>query len=205
MNVDKLKAAEGQFLQLYPLGFNDPEMVKMGNKHKLPQMIEKGQQGFSQSAFKDRSQVAEDMVKLTSQSSLVSLFEKPKFRDHVKTLTAADRNRLVDAFYQRIHGEAQEGFEAMVTLLKPAKLAKWSLISVLPYYLGPDTEVFVKPTTAKGVIAHFEVPDLVYHPTPTWSFYLGYQKLIKEMKTHTAQSLKPNNAAFCGFLMMSMK
>ncbi len=47
MNFEKLKAAEAQFLQLYPLGFDDPEMQKIGKKHKMPQMIEQCQNLFS--------------------------------------------------------------------------------------------------------------------------------------------------------------
>ncbi len=51
MNIEKLKAAEAQFLQLYPLGFKDPEMLKIGKKHKKPQMVEQCQQLFKVSSF----------------------------------------------------------------------------------------------------------------------------------------------------------
>lgn len=54
----------------------------------------------------------------------------------------------------------------------------------------------------------FAVPEMEKMGKKTqtsWSFYLGYQKLINEMKQHTSDSLKPNNAAFCGLLMMSLK
>ena len=92
----------------------------------------------------------------------------------------------------------------MVDILKPMKLAKWSLMTIIPAYYRPDDEVFVKPTTCKNVLSFFEIEDLKYHPTPTWDFYERYRKLINEMKMKVDQNLVPNNAAFCGFLMMSV-
>ena len=93
----------------------------------------------------------------------------------------------------------------MVEILKTGKLAKWSLVTILPNYYHPDEEVFVKPTTAKGIIAHFELENLEYKPTPTWAFYQRYKNTILKMKTNIDESLAPNNAAFCGFLMMSLE
>ena len=90
-------------------------------------------------------------------------------------------------------------------MLSNYKLAKWSLISVVPFYYHPNREVFVKPTTAKGIVAHFEVEDLQYNPTPTWEFYKGYRDLVADIRDLVSPSLSPNNAALTGFLMMSMK
>lgn len=65
-------------------------------------------------------------------------------------------------------------------------------------------EVFIKPTTAKGVIAHFELEGLDYKPTPSWDFYQRYRDARLEMKQYVDPSLSPNNPAFSGFLMMTM-
>ena len=62
----------------------------------------------------------------------------------------------------------------------------------------------MKPNTVKGIVAHFELPDLLYKPTPSWDFYHRYRDCTLEMKEHTDKSLIPNNPAFCGFLMMSL-
>jgi len=132
------------------------------------------------------------------------MFEKPKFRDFIQSLNDSDKSFLVDALDNLLHGKQQVGFEAMVDLLKTAKLAKWSLVSIIPAYYQPTTEVFVKPTTAKNVIRFFEVEQLIYKPTPTWAFYQAYRDLINQMKRQCDKSLSPSNAAFSGFLMMSM-
>lgn len=205
MNIEKLKMAETKFLAEFPGGFEHPEMLKIGKKHKMEKMIEFVKENFAEAQFSRDSQVAESIVKLVSRSSMVSMFEKPKFRDFVQGLNDENRAFLADAIKNLLHGKKQLGFEALVELLKTEKLAKWSLVTILPTYMSPKREVFVKPTTAKGIIEYFEVEDLVYKPQPTWQFYQGYRLLINRMKKHVSKGLSPSNAAFSGFLMMAMK
>ena len=204
MNLEKLKQAEAQFLQLYPLGFKDPHMQAIGKKHKMPQMIDQCQNLFSELAFNKPHIVVEDMVKMISRSSMVSMFEKPKFRDCVHALSGVDKDRLSEAFFEQLYGDQQQGFETMLDILRTHKLAKWSLMTILPNYVYPEQEVFVKPTTAKGVIAWFELKDLVYKPQPSWDFYQRYKATILEMKSLVDPTLTSSNAAFSGFLMMSL-
>jgi hypothetical protein len=205
LNQEKLKQAEADFCALYPGGFEHPEMVKVGKKHRMDQMVEFSRQAFSKKQCRNIEETADNMVRAISRSSMVSMFEKPKFRDFVKKLGINDKVFLVEALGRMLHGKQQSGFEAMVDLLKTEKLAKWSLVSIIPAYYAPDTEVFVKPTTAKGVLQHFDVSELVYHPTPTWEFYDGYRRLINEAKQQVDSRLSPSNAAFSGFLMVAMK
>ena len=141
---------------------------------------------------------AENMVRIVSRSSMVSLFEKPKFRDFVKTLDENEKAFLVNALREMLHGRQQAGFEAMVEILKTGKLAKWSLVSIIPAYYRPTREVFVKPTTAKGILRFFEIDDPVYSPTPSWDFYRKYRKLMNDAKKEVDRSLSPSNAAFFG-------
>lgn len=205
MNLHKLKQAEQRFLQRYPFGFHDPDMLALAKKHKMDALIEFAQQEFAEPRFRDTHTVTEAMTKLVSRSSMVSMFEKPKFRDYVRSLSGKDRNKLVQGLQQLLHGDQEEGFDLMVATLASAKLAKWSLITILPNYHAPDAEVFVKPTTAKGVIEHFELKNLAYSTTPSWDFYQRYRAVILKMRKKVDKSLAPNNAAFCGFLMMSME
>ena len=200
----KLKTAEAMFLQRFPGGFDDPEMQVIAKRHRMDRMITFAQESFSLSALEDVNKSADNMVKIVSRSSMVSMFEKPKFRDFVGCLSAADREFLVRSLGQLLHGDQQSGFEALVDLMQTEKLAKWSLVSIIPTYFSPNTEVFVKPTTAKNIIAHFEVPDLVYRPLPSWHFYTAYRELINQSKKLVDPGLSPTNAGFSGFLMMAM-
>ncbi len=201
----KLKRAETLFLASYPAGFADPEMIKIGKKHRMEQMVAMARECFSPEACEDIAATADNMVKIVSRSSMVSMFEKPGFRDFVKRLQDHEKEYLVNALNQLLHGHQQSGFEALVDLLQTEKLAKWSLVSVIPAYYAPATEVFVKPTTAKGIIRFFDVAGLDYKPRPSWEFYCGYRQLINDAKQQLDPSLSPSNAAFSGFLMLSMQ
>ena len=204
MNLAKLKQAETQFLDRYPQGFMHPDMQAIGKKHKMEQMINLAQENFSKSNFKDAAAITDSMTKIIGRSSMISMFEKPKFSDAVKTLNEKETKLLSNGLKNFLHGNQQKGFESMIEVLGPVKLAKWSLVTILPNYYFPDKEVFVKPTTAKGVIEYFELENLTYKPAPTWEFYKKYREVILEMKTIVDSSISPNNAAFGGFLMMSM-
>ncbi|MGB5325250.1 MAG: hypothetical protein WBN40_07500, partial [Pseudomonadales bacterium] len=92
-----------------------------------------------------------------------------------------------------------------VEMLATEKIAKWSLVSTIPAYYAPTIEVFVKPTTAKGVVAHFGIAGIGYRPRPCWDFYAGYRDWINSAKKKVDARLSPSNPAFTGFLMMAMK
>lgn len=204
LNNEKLKQAQAQFFMAYPGGFTHPEMVKIGKKHNMEKLIHFAQESFSPEACTNIHLTAENMIKLVSRSSMVSMFEKPKFRDFIQRLNNDEKAYLVNALRQLLHGDQQTGFTNMVDFLATEKLAKWSLVTVIPAYYAPTTEVFVKPTTTKGVIAHFNLVDLKYKPKPAWEFYQSYRDMVNAAKTQVDESLSPSNAAFLGFLMMTM-
>lgn len=205
MNLDKLKRAEKAFLTKYPGGFDHPSFEAMAKKHKVDQMTVFAQESFKKSNFNKPNEIVDNMVKTVSRSSMVSLFEKPKFRDLVKDANQDERQTLSDGLKRLLHGSQKKGFESIVEILRRYKLAKWSLISIIPAYYKPQDEIFIKPTTAKGVIEFFELEGLEYKPQPSWEFYSAYRDAILEMRTKVDACLSPNTPAFCGFLMMSFK
>ncbi len=205
MNLKKLKQAEKTFFNVYPEGFADPAMEQIGKRHKVDQMTTLCQEAFKKTRFTKFRTASDDMVKMVGRSSMVSMFEKPKFRDFVAGLDDKDRRKLTNSLKAFLHGTQQKGFEDMVELLAREKLAKWSIVTIIPNYFHPLQEVFVKPTTAKGVIKYFELEGLEYKPRPSWAFYEEYRRQILHMRSKVDSRLAPNNAAFCGFLMMTMK
>ena len=202
MNIDKLKEAEQGFMTRYPGGFAAPEMVEIGKKHKMEKMVDFAQSNFAPEKFDDPEFIVTKMSEMVSKSSMVSLFEKPKFRDYTKSLNRKEKEALANTLKELLHGNEEWGFEAMVDMLAQVKLAKWTLVTVYGAYYSPKKEVFVKPTTAKNVISHFELPGLEYKPRPSYAFYKKYRKDINAMKKHVDKTLSPSNAAFSGFLMM---
>ena len=204
MNYQKLKDAEASFLQRYPGGFADPGMESIKKKHNVDKLVEFTQQNLTPANFNRPEFIAETLVKIVSRSSMISRFEKPKFRDFVKSLNSHERQSLADAFEKRLYGrQKKRGFEEILGMLSHHRIAKWAVISVVPFYFSPQKEAFVKPTTAKGILAYLEVDGLEYKPTPSWEFYKGYLELLAEIKQQVVPTLSPNNAALTGFLMSS--
>ena len=203
LNVQKLREAESLFLHRYPGGFQSEEMQQVGRKHNVGKLAEFTREALAKKRFSMRAAVLDDIVRIVSRSSMVSMFEKPKFRDYVNGMNRDDREFLANSYRKLLHGNQQKGFEDVADVLREGKLAKWSLMTICLFSWDPQKEVFVKPTTTKNVIRQFEVDDLVYKPQPTWLFYAAYRELLAAMKAPTDPSLSPNNAAFTGFLMMT--
>lgn len=204
MNLEKLKIAESRFMEKFPGGFAHPDLVAIGKKHRMEKHVEFAQTHFGQTHFLQPQDVLENLVRAIGRSSLISVFEKPRLRDWALDGNG-DSMALVEGLFEMLHGDQKAGFEEMTETLKPAKLAKWSLLTVIPNYYSPLREVFIKPTTAKGVLKHFDIVGLEYKPLPTWDFYTRYRDLIQEMKSRVHPSLAPSNAAFGGFLRITLQ
>lgn len=204
MNRMKLKDAEARFLAEYPGGFSDPLMDEIVKKHKVEKMNKLTQESLAPERFENTGGIVESMAKIVSQSSMVSVFEKPRFRDFTKALNSEEKERLALGLKEFLHGNQGFGFELMCDLLHEYKLAKWTLLTICPVYYRPEVEVFIKPTTTKWIIRHFELEGLIYSPRPTFEFYRAYRDQVNRMKAQVGDSLQGNNAAFTGFLMMSM-
>lgn len=205
MNLEKLKQAEAIFLTHYPGGFDDPGLEHVRKRHNVGKVAEYARENLTAMTFAQPQKFADVLEKIIGRSSMVSRFEKPPFRAMLGSLTSQDKRRLADAFQTRLVGrKKREGFEAIVDFLARYKLARWSLVSAVPFYFAPTREAFVKPTTAKKIIAGLEVEGLHYHPRPDWAFYDGYRKLMLGIKKEIDPSLAGNNAGIAGFLMSTL-
>lgn len=205
MNLELLKVAENKFLSMYPGGFENDEIKAIAKKHKLKKMTELVHEVFSKEKFMFPEQIVEDMTKVVSKASLVSIFEKPKFRDYVRSLDQVKKEQLAQGLYEQLYGDKEKGFNTMLDILVDGKLAKWSLMTIIPVYFDPQEEIFVKPTTTKNIIRVFELEEVVYKPRPSFAFYKRYREYILEMKKMVDPLCGSNNPAFTGFLMMTIE
>jgi hypothetical protein len=200
-----LKEAEAAFLERFPLGFLDPGMEPIRKRHNVDKLANFTRQNLNELSLAQPGQFSELLITIIGRSSMVSRFEKPPFREFVNALDSKGKARLANAFEKRLVGRRKrEGFEEIVELFARYKLARWSLVSAVPFYFAPQREAFVKPTTAKKIIALIEVEDLEYHSRPSWAFYEGYRKMIREVGELLEPSLTPNNAAITGLLMFAL-
>ena len=178
-------------------------MIEFGKKHRMEQLEALAKEAFAKNNFNDPRLIVDEAAKFVGRSTMISMFEKPRFRDYAKAMRTKDKEAVSESLFELLHGKEKAGFELFVDQLKKNKLAKWPLATVIQAYYRPQKEVLVKPTSAKLIIEALEL-DLEYKPIPTWDFYRKFRKNIKEMKARSHPNTAPNNPAFCGFLMMSL-
>ncbi|WP_263832259.1 hypothetical protein [Sulfurospirillum oryzae] len=206
MNLKKLQEAEAYFLELYPQGVEDVGLQPIIKRHNTAKIGEQVREMFAKENFSQPELICENFAKIASKSTLISLFEKPKVRDMVKSMRMERRDMLCIGLYEMLYGDQKEGFETMVEVLSFYSLAKWPIVTLIPYYFYRDKEFFIKPTTTKNIIAFFEIEGLVYKPKPSYEFYVKYKKVLEEMKANVGEKIShDDNAAFTGFLMMAME
>ena len=205
MNIEKLTEAEAAFLSRYPRGFADPGLAHVRKSHNVERLADYTRANVTDQTLSRPNAFADVLLTIVARSSLVSRFEKPPFKAFIESLGLDRRRRLADAFRKRLFGRRRrEGFEEVVEILARGKLGRWSLVSAVPFYFAPRKEVFVKPSTAKRIVAFLELEKLRYDSSPTWAFYRAYRDLVLEINAQVDPSLTPNNAATTGFLMATM-
>lgn len=204
MNKERLVQVEREFLIRYPQGFETPELKEEGKKHKLGKHVEYIHKVCAKDYMQQGLGVFNDVMKVVTNSSMVSVFEKVKFKDFAREIDDHDKHELMGAIYEMIHGDEEEGFNRLVSLLSFYKLAKWPLISVWLAYYDVDYQVFIKPTTVKKIIKHLELEDIHYSPKPSYEFYTKYRTYINEIKKHVDKRLHVNNPAFSAVFMITI-
>ncbi len=162
-------------------------------------------ENFAKDKFEDVDLAFENFVKLIGRSSLVSVFEKTKFKNEAKVMTTEEKTMLIEGVYEFVYGDQESGFNKQIAVLQKYKMAKWPILTVLGVYMHPEYEVLVKPTTVKGILNYFEVEEFKYTSKANYEFYDQYRQLVNKIKTKADEHLQIDNAAFCGFLMMSIK
>jgi hypothetical protein len=204
MNKELLLKTEKDFLELYPDGFQSEELVQFSKKHNFKKTENFANKVFAKDEFIYQEQILANMIKLVNKSSMVSLFEKPKFRDMIAVLDEIEKQEMVSGLKQLLFEDEKRGFNTLLEILNQHQMAKWTIISVFRCYYYPDTDLLFKPTTVKGIINKFELEDIKYKPTPSYDFFVKYRGYINEMNSYTSYSISPNLSAFSGFLYMTM-
>jgi hypothetical protein len=204
MNIEKLKDLEAEFFDTYPNGFDDEKLVKLMKKFSPEKLETFAKESFAKENFSDPHFIVEAYFKTIQKSFMVSLFDKLKLRDIIKELTSYEKDMFSIELYELLHGNKKNGFEGLVEFLAEFRMAKWTLVTLVPYCMNRQKEYFVKPTTTKDIIKYLEIPDLIYKPRPSYEFYKEYSKVLNSTKSKVDKQLSYDNAAFTGFLRMSI-
>ena len=204
MNLEKLEEAEANFFAFYPKGFEDEGLLPIIKRHNTEKIGKSVEELFAPERFQNGDEIGESFAKIVSKSTLISLFEKPRVRDMIKNMSMDQRDMFAIALKELIHGKKERGFEMIVEVLAMYGLAKWSIVTLIPYYYDREKNFFIKPTTTKDIIKFFEIGGIIYKPRPTYEFYERYTRVLSEMRSHVSPLIGNDNAGFTGFLMMAM-
>jgi len=205
MNIEKLKDYEAEFLSQYPEGFDDRNFFASMKTYNPSKLEEFAKEVLKKENFQNPSLAVEGFFKVVQKSVFVSLFDKLKLKDALATLNSYEKDMLSIEIYELLYGDKKNGFEGLVEFLSEYKLAKWTIISVVPYCINRHEDYFIKPTTTKNIIKIFELEDLIYKPKPSYEFYDKYSKALDKMKASIDKSLSPDNVGFTAFLKVAME
>lgn len=204
MNMEKFKRQQELFLLHYPGGSEHPVMKQLTKKHHIEKFMKLCEDQLRLEDFENPEAVFQVIVKIVTGSTLVSVFEKTAFKKMANAYSDLEKATLVNHYKNLLHGNQQEGFEAIVEMLGRYGNAKWPIITCVLYYSNPYGELVVKPTTAKQAIAYFEADDLFYVTKPDYSFYTAYRDWVIALRDQAEPELMTDNGAFCGFLMFAV-
>ncbi len=205
MNINKLKDLESEFLDRYPQGFEDANFFPTMKNFKPEKLEQFAKDALKKENFSNPGLAVDGFFKTIQKSVMVSLFDKLKLRDMIASLNSYEKDMLCIEIYELLYGDKKNGFEGLVEFLDEYKLAKWTIVSVVPYSMNRQSEYFIKPTTTKNIIKYLELKDLVYKPKPGFEFYKNYTKALNEIKSNVDSSLRTDNAAFTGFLKVGIE
>jgi hypothetical protein len=205
MNLEKLKEVESEFLDRYPTGFEDAHFFPTMKKFKPEKLEVFAKDVLAKEKFSNPSEVIDGFFKTVQKSVMVSLFDKLKLKDAIASLNSYEKDMLSIELYEFLYGNKKNGFEGLVEFLAQYQLAKWTIISVVPYTINRQGAYFIKPTTTKNIIKYFELKDVEYKPRPSFEFYETYSKYLDEMKSKVDDKLTFDNAAFTGFLKIGIE
>ena len=204
MNIEKLKDYESEFLEQYPMGFDDKNFFATMKSFNPVKLEEFAKDALKKENFDNPSLVVNNFFKVVQKSVFVSLFDKLKLKDMIASLNSYEKDMMSIEIFEFLYGNKKEGFEGLVEFLSPYKLAKWTIITVVPYSLNRNQDYFIKPTTTKDIIKTFDLKDLIYKPKPSFEFYDKYTKALDKMKSSIHNSLSPDNVGFTAFLRVAI-
>ena len=205
MNLKKLKDLESEFLSSYPNGFKDEDFFPKIKKFNPEKLEEFAKNALGKEKFSNPNLFVEGFFKTVQKAVMVSLFDKLKLKDAISSLNSYEKDMLSIEIYELLYGNKKDGFEGLVEFLAQYNLAKWTIISVVPYCINRHSEYFIKPTNTKMIIKYFELQNLEYKPKPSFKFYEQYAKALDKMKANLDDSLTFDNVAFTTFLKIAIE
>jgi len=101
---EKLQVLQNTFFSIYPDGFNSPEFQHLEKKHKLTKTNKKIHEIFNSNIINNDIEFLDAITKILSSSSIISVFEKIKFRNFMKEIHTEQKNNMSQAIKELLMG-----------------------------------------------------------------------------------------------------
>ncbi|WP_198306347.1 hypothetical protein [Arcobacter vandammei] len=209
MNIEKLKECEDRFCEYYEKGFEDEKLAKTVKLFNTAKFHEMAKNSFALEKFSNIEQIIQDFFTILLKSPLISFYEGDILKSALKNFTMYEKDMLSiflqDILYGDFPHNLENSFDDFVELLASKNLAKWHIVTLIPYYFSLNKNYFLKPSTTRNIIKYFEIENLKYNSKPSFEFYKAYTNNLLEMKNSVNPKLKDDNGRFTGFLRLSME
>lgn len=205
MNIENLKDLEAEFLDEYPKGFDDERLLKLMKKFNPDKLEKISKEAFDKKNFSQPDLICQNFINIISKSVVISFYDKLKLKDAFINMGMYEKDMFSIALYDILYKNKKEGFDSIVEILSKYNLAKWTLITIIPYYMNRKNDYFIKPTTSKNIINYLELDNLIYKPRPSYEFYVNYKKNLDKLKKVTQKSFTKDNICFTAFLRLGIE
>lgn len=146
--------AKARFLRHFPAGFRDPHYRAMERDYKLA-AAEKLRTTMPLEAAVEANGAGGAALAVFRATNLLSPFEQTRLQAALRGPNADEFIRAVAAFTL---GETRSGLVRMAQALKPDDIAKWTVVTYLPFLWRPEEHMFLKPEATR------DFADRVGHP-----------------------------------------
>lgn len=208
MNLEKLKDCEERFFEYYKDGFEDEKLAKTVKLFNTIKFQTLAKNSFALENFSNFEYISQSFFEILLKSPLISFYERDLIKDALKNFTNYEKDMLSiylkDLLYEDLEENIKDSFDELVELIASKNLAKWHILTLIPYYFAPDKNYFLKPSTTRNIVKYFELENIKYKPRPSFEFYKDYTKNLQKMKNIVNPILRDDNGRFTGFLRLAM-
>lgn len=140
------EGARGRFLRIFRDGFKSAAYPEYERDYKLAAK-KKLDEGLPLDSALNGSNLGEAALMVFRATNLLSPFEKSRLQEALRGPHADAFVRGAARFAQ---GEVRDGLAAMEKSLKPHDVAKWTVVTYLPFLWSPNQHMFLKPTVTQN-------------------------------------------------------
>ncbi len=181
--------AKARFLRIFPDGLHDQAYLDSERAYKIAAK-EKLDTTLPLKSALESSGNGEAALAVFRATNLLSPFEKTKLQD---ALRGPNADQFIKGAAVFASGDTKAGLSDMAQALKPHDVAKWTVVTYLPFLWQPTSHMFLKPEVTKNFaerVGHSYAND--YSPELDLSVYSSLLDLANETEQQIA-SLKPRD------------